>query len=515
MPLITKLNRFLYSLNAKKLFALTFLLGACSALGFAPLFWFPFSFIGFSAFLFILSYYPFSQTKIVFWTGWFFGLGYFVVGLYWIALSLHVNWWKFGWLFPIAVLGIPAVGGIYTAVVAYLTNMIKEPGVLKYLAFGAFWSILEWIRGHIFPLFPWLLISDIWLFSPQIAQTLSVIGSYGLSLVTIYLLTLPALAKKEYALGGLCLITTLWFSGDQRLKNHPTEFDNDILLYLVQPNIAQDQKWSPENIKSNLEKLYLLSKNKLDKRLFIIWPESGITFTVDSDSLVAKQLSTLLKKDDYLAFGEPRFSNEGGSQKVYNSLAILDNTGKIVGVYDKSRLVHFGEYLPLRTILPDWMTKLSYGSIDYSRGDGLRTLLLPNTPGFSPLICYEVIFPGEVTPHHCSHTSWIVNITNDGWFLNSSGPQQHFQMARARAIEEGVPVARVANTGISGLIDPYGRVIQALPYGIEGILIEPLPKPIPGRTLYVIWRDIPYLITIIFLLGAILWFGLYRKSKEL
>lgn len=507
---MNKLIAYIEFLSLKKLFAISFVLGGLSALGFAPFFLIPLTLLSFTLFFFILCHYPFLRARRAFWTGWFFGLGFFMVGLYWIALALHVDWYKFGWLFPFALVGVPAIGAFYPATVTYLTHLVKVEGVLKLLAFGVFWSMLEWVRGHIVPLFPWLLISDIWLFSPQISQSLSVVGSYGLGLLTIYLVILPALARKELMLGGLCVITAMWFAGQYRLNQHPTEYQPDLLLYLVQPNIKQEIKWDPEHLNENLQKLYAMSQNQHKENLIIVWPESAVTVSVESEGNFAKQAATLLKPGDYLAFGEPRVTLENGFKQVFNSFAVINQQGKIVGMYDKSRLVPFGEYVPLRSVIPDWIAKISYGSLDYSAGKGKRTTYLPHVPGFSPLVCYEIIFPGSVIPNGSCNTEWILNITNDGWYMDSSGPYQHFHMARARAIEEGLPVVRVANTGISAIIDPVGRVLRNIPYGVEGVIVEALPKPIVERTLYSFWRDIPYLLTVIFILALVIGFAIYR-----
>lgn len=511
MQIQNKIIGSLRLLNLKKLFLLAFIAGGLSGLGFAPLFLFPLTFLGFTTFYFVLCIYPFPRSRVVFWYGWFFGLGLFAAGLYWIALSMHVDWVRFGWIFPFALFGIPAGLAVCTGFVAYLTDLLEEKSILKFLAFGAFWCVLEWIRGQIFPAFPWLLLSDIWLCSLQISQSLSVIGSYGLGLVTIYLLTLPALGRKDYVLGGLLCLSLFWVAGQYRLQHNPTQYESDLALYLVQPNIPQEQKWDPALIQRNLQKLYGMSKNQLTEQVFIIWPESAVPFPVENDSRLAHELASLLKTQDYLAFGNLRLTHEGNTKKLYNSLMAINSKGHIVGMYDKSRLVAFGEYMPLRTIIPNWITKMTYGALDYSPGSGPRTVYLPHVPGFSPLICYEIIFPGQVTPRHNFDTSWILTVTNDGWFLNSSGPYQHFQMAKARAIEEGMPVVRVANTGISGVIDPYGRILKSLAYGKEGVIIQALPKPIPGRTLYGAWRDMPYLICLMVLLMSIL-FTLFRRK---
>jgi apolipoprotein N-acyltransferase len=511
MPMQHKIIGFFQILSIKKLFLIAFIAGALSALGFAPFFWVPLTFFGFSVFYYALCVYPFPRSAIVFWYGWFFGLGFFAVGLYWIALSMHVDWYHFGWLFPFALFGVPAGLAVNIGIVAYLTDLIKGKDILNYFAFGVFWSIFEWIRGQIFPVFPWLLLSDIWLFSLQISQSLSVIGSYGLGLVTVYLVTLPALARKDYILGGLLCLSLLWVAGEYRLKQHATQYYSDLTLYLIQPNIPQEQKWDRALIQQNLQKLYRMSQNQLEEQLFIIWPESAVPFPLHNESPLARELAELLKTQDYLAFGTLRLMHEGDSKTLYNSIITINSQGRIVGVYDKSHLVPFGEYIPLRPIIPNWITKLTYGPLDYTPGSGPRTLYLPHLPGFSPLICYEIIFPGRVTARHVFDTSWILNLTNDGWYLNSSGPYQHFQMARARAIEEGLPVVRVANTGISGVIDPYGRILKSLAYGKEGVIIQVLPRAIPGRTLYVLWRDLPYLICVVIFLMLIV-FTFFRRK---
>jgi len=184
---------------------------------------------------------------------------------------------------------------------------------------------------------------------------------------------------------------------------------------------------------------------------------------------------------------------------LWNSLHAIDSSGNIAATYDKHHLVPFGEYMPLRSIMS--VAKLTHGNIDFSSGPGAQTLQVPGLPPFSPLICYEAIFPGQVASGDV-RPGWLLNITNDGWFGNTAGPYQHLQAARLRAIEEGLPMVRAANTGISAVIDPLGRILAHLPLGQEGVLQIALPRAL-GRTPYAMLGDWTLFLILIIPLGLV------------
>jgi apolipoprotein N-acyltransferase len=216
----------------------------------------------------------------------------------------------------------------------------------------------------------------------------------------------------------------------------------------------------------------------------VIWAETAVPFLLDGEPELRAQLAGIVPRDGLLITGAPRLGGPGDPPRLWNSLHGLDETGAIVGTYDKHHLVPFGEYTPLRSVL-GWLGlgKLAVGAQGFSAGPGVVTLDLPGLPPFSPLICYEVIFPGRVVAEG-ARPQWLLNLTNDAWFGNSSGPYQHFAAARIRAVEEGLPLVRVANNGITAVVDPYGRLLGRRHLNQVGILDSALPRPAQGVTLY-------------------------------
>ena len=259
----------------------------------------------------------------------------------------------------------------------------------------------------------------------------------------------------------------------------------NVTLRLVQPNIPERDKWDPARVRDNLLELMRLScpGSRISD---LVWPEAAVPFYLADEEAVRHELARMVPKDGLLLTGTLRrapiataTTTIGGAYDAYNSLEALDAAGQIVASYDKFHLVPFGEYIPLRGILP--IDKLTPGRGDFASGPGPRTLELPHLPPVSPLICYEAIFPGDVADP-ARRPRWLLNVTNDAWFGDSSGPYQHFESARLRAVEEGLALVRVANTGISGVVDPYGRVTARLGLGAKGILDVPLPAALAGAT---------------------------------
>ncbi|MGB8275282.1 MAG: apolipoprotein N-acyltransferase, partial [Alphaproteobacteria bacterium] len=309
------------------------------------------------------------------------------------------------------------------------------------------------------------------------------------------------------AVVGAALLAAMWVGGYARLgaagPPQALAMAEGVGLKLVQPNIAQDHKWREDLRLTHLARHLEMSKNTgpADETVRvlpaaqpvtdIIWPETAAPFLVDQDNAIRAVIAGVTPKGGLVITGAPRATPQGVEPfEVWNSVIAVDNRGEVAGTYDKFHLVPFGEYLPLRALIPPWLglEKLTPGSTDFSRGPGPRTLTLPGLPPVGPLICYEIIFPSDVLdPAH--RPDWLLNLTNDGWYGISSGPYQHFVSARFRAVEEGLPVVRAANTGISGVIDPYGRVLASLPLGHGGIIESPLPKPLATLTPFAKLRD--------------------------
>ena len=261
-----------------------------------------------------------------------------------------------------------------------------------------------------------------------------------------------------------------------------------VRLRIMQPNLQQDEKFNYSQKQQVMSRYLALSDRASGPQAtgvrdvtHLIWPESAFPFFLTREPDALAQIAALLPEGTVLITGAvraPETAPDAAVTRAYNSIYVIDHDGSILSVYDKVHLVPFGEYLPFQDFLEQLglmqLTKVRGGFIP---GDRRRAMSVPRAPNFLPLVCYEIIFPGEAVPRG-ERPGWMLNLTNDGWFGISAGPYQHFQQARVRAIEEGLPLVRAANTGISAVVDPLGRVIKSLPLGTEGILDARLP-PLP------------------------------------
>jgi len=238
----------------------------------------------------------------------------------------------------------------------------------------------------------------------------------------------------------------------------------------------------------------------------LIWPESAFPFFLTREPEALAQIAQLLQGGTVLITGAMRVAEpvDPSDPAAYNSIYVIDREGSIVSLYDKVHLVPFGEYLPFQDFLERrglmQLTKVKGG---YIPGTVRKPISVPRAPAFLPLICYEIVFPGEAVPSG-ERPAWLVNLTNDGWFGQSSGPYQHLQQSRVRAIEEGLPLVRAANTGVSAVIDPLGRLVRTLPLGTEGVLDSALPQPV-APTPYARFGDGPVGLAVLLALALVVW----------
>ncbi|MBI1779232.1 MAG: apolipoprotein N-acyltransferase [Proteobacteria bacterium] len=424
--------------------------------------------------------------------GWWFGFGYFVLGLYWIANALIVDGWTFAWAVPFAVAGLPAVLGLFTGAALWLVWRTRWQGAARVLALALAWTALEWLRGHVLTGFPWNLIGYAWADWLWVAEAASVIGAYGLSLITVAVAAMPALLARPrgrvavmIALAGLFLIAG---AGWLRLEGAGEADVAGVRLRLVQGNVPQHLKFVPEQQAATLARYVELSMRPGDAPItHVIWPETALPYPVVRDPRPIPILGQALPRGGALITGAIRVTPPGLQPwQVWNGLLVFDEEGRQVAGYDKVHLVPFGEYQPLRRLFPASWTLV--GEVDFSTGAGLERLLIPGAPPAGALICYEAIFPGQVV-NEGARPAWLVNLTNDAWYGRSTGPYQHFAIARMRTIEEGLPLVRVANTGISGVVDAYGRVRARLGLDREGVIDSPLPGALATAPLYARWGD--------------------------
>jgi apolipoprotein N-acyltransferase len=429
--------------------------------------------------------------------GWWLGFGYFVAGLWWLGAAMLVEADQFAWALPLAVLGLPAVLALFTAVGFVLSRLLWSPGSLRVFALAAGLGAAEWLRGHVLTGFPWNDIGMALAQAGPLAQVASLIGLHGLDLAAIVIFAAPATIvdrrpgerplSNAAAWTAALLIAGFAIYGALRLAANPTEEVEGVKLRLMQPNLPQDAKFNPGNGPDILRRYLTLSDRATGPErtgvadvTHLIWPESAFPYILSREPQALAAIARALR-GKILITGAARVESDGGGRRgrIFNAIEVLQGD-HIIAFYDKTHLVPFGEYLPFENLLrPFGVTQLVPGTWD--RGQGPRTLSAPGLPPIAPLVCYEAVFPGEVTAGSDARNrpQLLLNVTNDGWFGQTTGPWQHFAQARLRAIEEGLPLIRVANTGVSAIVDAYGRVIESLPLGVEGVIDGGLPKTAP------------------------------------
>ena len=435
--------------------------------------------------------------------GWCFGSGYFLLGLHWIAEPLLVDAARHAWLIPFALVGLSGGLAIFTGVTCALWAWLLRQGLIagpgRIIALAALWTLLEWVRTWIFTGFPWNLLGYIWSPSTAMLQTASLTGIFGLSMVTVLAAAMPALLGESAHLrrhiapvvaATILLPAALFAYGSVRLAAAPAPgaaLVPDVRLRIVQANIPQALKWRADRRLPNLRQHVAMSRQPAaDGALMpthVIWPETAVPFFLANDTGARQLAATAVPAGGLLITGAPRSEELTGNtpRRFWNSVHAIDGNAAIQATYDKSHLVPFGEYVPARGFLP--IDKLVPGQGDFTPGAGRRSLRLSGLPAVSVLVCYEAIFPGAAVDR-ADRPQWILNLTNDAWFGARAGPSQHFAISRLRAIEEGLPLIRAANTGISGVVDPYGRILARLPVGQAGILDTDLPVALAGPTLF-------------------------------
>ena len=490
--------------------SIAILAGILSACALPPLHLIPMLFISFPCLIWLVD--GASSCRRAFLDGWWFGLGHFLAGLYWITFSLTIDQ-NFFWLIPFSLLGIPAVIAIYIACATAFLRFARK-GLVRIALFAASWVFFEWLRGILFTGFPWNGIGLVWANSESAIQIVSYIGLIGLGFLTVFWASsLAALAyeKSFFSFAKfipfvICLSIVL-IPGYVRLAiTEKSGFHKDIYLRIVQPNIPQSIKWSKSHRMKHLSSLLELSRRPSSAPIIItVWPETASPFVVSLSKAYRKVLGDVMSENGFLLTGSIRLRTDGiQNLKIWNSLHAISSKGRVIMTYDKHHLVPFGEFVPFSGILRKHLgiKKITTGRTDFSAGNGPKSFILPKIPSFSPSICYEVIFSNKVA-YLRDRPKWFLNITNDAWFGNSSGPYQHLAMARMRAVEQGIPLVRAANTGISAIVDPFGHIMKFIPLEKKGVIDFYLPKPIEGGTVYSRIGDWPILV-FIFIMGVYL-----------
>jgi apolipoprotein N-acyltransferase len=486
------------SLKGWRAFGTAFVAGALAALAMPPLYWLPLAVLGMVAFVWLWRTAPGPRSALL--RGWAWGTGHFAVGSYWIIEAFFVPPADFKLLGPPIVAGLAVLLGFFPGLAAGVAARLvaRWPhlgGRYRSLVLLALtWTAAEWLRGHVFTGYPWNPLAHVWAFAAPLLQGAALFGVFGLGTFTFLVLAAP-IAGWRASLAALIAVAGAGFAGMQTITSVPTEGP---LVRIVQPNVPQAVKWLPEYQSLELATLVELSRRPgFDRLAAVIWPEVAPPFVIEPGLPELKIIAQAAPPGGYLLTGAARTGvrREDG---VWNSLLAIDAGGTVLAHYDKVHLVPLGEYIPFHRQLAPLSGRIGRGS--FEGGERRVTIGLPGLPGFSPVICYEAIFPGAVTGPG-ERPRWLLNVTNDAWFGPSSGPYQHLVSARLRAIEEGLPMIRAANTGISAVIDAYGQVLASLGMQQQGIIDHPLPSP-RVATPYGRWGDWT-LLALVVLLGVV------------
>ena len=490
---VARLRAWVLSLSGWRAGGLAFLLGAFGVLAQPPFHIWPAMIVSLTGLIWLLDGgvgRPRPVAACAF-RAWAFGFGYFAAGIWWIANAFVARGPEFYPLIPFAVTLAPAGLALFWAAAGAVCGAWWPASPRRIAVFALAVFAVEYLRGHILTGFPWQMAGMAWTPGGPVAQGAAWIGLYGLSLVTLYAFAAPAAlwgppgaggARAPWMRGaplavGAVMICALFGAGLGRLADADPAL-TDVRVRLVQAAIPQDQKWLAENRGLVAERyLDLTAWPDLEYVDLVVWPEAALPILFpDSYGVTLAALTDLLAGRAALMTGVYRSSP--GDDEYRNALAVLDFTGagpRIDGLYDKVKLVPFGEFTPGGKLLTSLGFRLPNAvSGGFTPGEASAVLETDVAPPFAPLICYEIIFPRFI-PRGDRRPQWMLNISNDSWFGNSAGPRQHFAQARFRAIEEGLPVIRSASGGISGAIDAYGRVRAELAPGEPAVLDTAIP----------------------------------------
>ncbi len=460
--------------------------------------------------------------------GWWFGAGYFLAGLFWIGEAFLVEAERFAWLMPFAVMLMPAGLALFYAGATAAASLAWRPGLSRVLALALALAAAEWLRGHILTGFPWNVLGYALTSPLPLMQSAGILGIYGLTLLAVPMFAMPLVAVAEAACDRTRLRTSLvaalmalaplplaWGYGTALLAERPPPPLEGVRLRLVQPSVPQRDKWRQDRQRDIFFDHIALSQRAPDGSFdglagitHVIWPEAAMPFLPLDTPGALEAIGQMLPDHTYLLAGALRADGEpspaSGRRQAFNSLIALDPDGRVAGIYDKIHLVPFGEYLPMQPLLGRiGLEKLVGWRGGFSVGQMPRPLLeVPGLPPIGALICYEAIFPATIV-QGTERPQVLINLTNDGWFGVTTGPHQHFHQARVRAVEEGLALIRVANNGITGVIDSYGRILSRLDLNVRGVIDTHIPGS-RAAPIYARFGDALFLILWLAGLGMLL-----------
>jgi apolipoprotein N-acyltransferase len=438
-----------------------------------------------------------ASMRAAFGAGWWMGFGYFLAGLWWVGAAFLVEADKFAWALPLGVVALPAALAFFPAAGFAIARLLWSSGPARVFALAFGLGLTEWARGLLFTGFPWNDLGMALGANLGLAQIASLVGLHGLTFLTIAIFAAPAtlwrvgesrlrLAPAGLAALALALIAAF---GAFRLAAPASATLPGVKLRLIQPNVAQDTSFSPENKDPILRRYFDLSeratapdRSGVRDVTHLIWPESAFPFILSRDTRALADIADFLSGGATLITGAARLENDGSGPRYFNSIEIVGRDGLSAERYDKQHLVPFGEYMPFENMLEKaHITQFVDIPGGFEPGAASRVLRIPGLPDAMPLVCYEAIFPIEIGDLFtgAERPRWLLNVTDDAWFGETPGPYQHLAQARLRAIELGAPLVRDANSGISAVLDGFGREIVAAPLGAEGVLDAELPEALP------------------------------------
>ncbi|WP_336278810.1 apolipoprotein N-acyltransferase [Bartonella sp. CB175] len=488
---------FLHSITYWKRQILVVLCGAFTSIALPPFYLTPICFLTFPVFIVFLDKIKTIQNNKKRLLSYalscgLFGFGYFICGLWWLSNALLVDSATFGWAVPFALIGPPIYLSLYWFFAGFIVGLLWTEGIARFFVLAFALGLAEWLRSILFTGFPWNSLGYTAMPTPMFMQLDAIVGLYGMNILSVLVYSLPTVIltneKKKFAL-SLCLSLICIQSGFgfYRLNTAPNTSDyqnSNYWVRIVQPSIQQSQKLNNATTQEILATHMDLSAtpivNHNRKPNFIIWPEASLPYILNDSPALAKHIASLLNPKQWAIIGAVRTNYDplNTQTQYFNTIAVINAKGDILNTSDKLHLVPFGEYLPYKNLLNKIGLRIISDHIGgYSTGNVRKTVVLPNGFSYLPLVCYEIIFPNEMT-FQGSFPQAIINVTNDAWFGVTPGPYQHLQQAQLRTIELGIPLIRAANSGISAVVDSYGRIVASLKQNAVGVLDSPIPSPV-------------------------------------
>lgn len=508
--------------------------GGLSALAFAPMFLTPVLFFTLPVFVWLIDGSP--DWRRAFSAGWLFGFGYFFCNLFWVGEAFLVEADKFAWLLPFAITLLPAGLALFWGIGAAAARTCWSEGIARIFVFAIALSIAEWLRGHILTGFPWDLPGYALTYPLPLMQSAALFGAYGLTALALFIFPAPLVTLADgldrltprkildAVLLAAAPLSLMFAYGDWRLRT-PQEFVPGVKFRIVQPSVPQREKWMAQYQRRIFDDHIALSltnpdgqKDSLAGITHLVWPEAAMPFFPLETPVALDILANILPPGTTLITGalrhDPKLPPDSPithETRTLNSILVLNDRAELVATYDKTHLVPFGEYMPYeKTLSAVGIQKLTHGRGSFATGPEPRPLMhIPGLPPALGLVCYEALFPGNIV-QGSERPGVLINVTNDGWFGETTGPYQHFHQARVRAVEEGTPLVRAANNGISAMVDPYGRVLKSLGLDVRGEIDSTLPEAL-RPPLYARYGD--WMMAAVLALFAMFAMGLRKKSR--